>query len=704
MVKKIYSVLFVLFFITSVQSVSAQEVCPSGNECSWIGTTDVTQFGVKPSASAQGFWNDQVTKDTLCQLSGYERNPGFDWAVRQGKWNKCNAEYHVDWRGVWDSHKCGGDSYVTAVYCTRNIPAPAEPTLSFSANPTAVTPFGKTTLTWSAQNVTSCTASGDWSGSKGFSGSEETSMLVFGDKTFTLTCSGSGGSVSKDVNVSLYVVPSAPTISWTSAPATVSSGAGYTISAKGEDADGNLVSVVIKKAGASFASSGAGDGMSSTASAQSVDAGPATITYTAQATDGTNRVSSEIEHTVSVTGITMVGGTAVTTTGDAVTIVPVSASVSVSPSCVAPGDTISVSGSASGGLLNGVSTITSNELQKDSNKDGVFGVIASRSDAGNTSANVSVPAGETSNRYDFKTRVASNGSFVESSVMSVTIDPSCGQPSTLCSVFPFLCNSVTPPATPVSNSVSLSVNPSCALPGSTVSFSSTAGGSITSHIIEKDSNQDGVYGTLASLSSGPGTKTHSDSFSEGTYDFRAVINGSVYSSPARIQVSPSCQPSQPPAVVGGGFPGFGGGFGGSGGSGGSIVTPPPIVRSFTLTASPSSVKVKSVAGYSGSVEQTIDISVNPVNFNSPVSIEATDIPSDLKPEFSFNNGPFSENVIAPATLNSGGLQYMPVKIRFAGKVPSGSFTIGFRGTGGNLSQTTYVTFDSRPLIPGYIEI
>ena len=80
-------------------------------------------------------------------------------------------------------------------------PAPA---LTFSASPTSVSGTQATTLSWSATNVSSCTASGGWSGSKASSGTFTTTLTQ--STTYTLTCSGSGGSSSKNVTVS-YTAP-----------------------------------------------------------------------------------------------------------------------------------------------------------------------------------------------------------------------------------------------------------------------------------------------------------------------------------------------------------------------------------------------------------------------------------------------------------------------------------------------------------------
>jgi len=76
------------------------------------------------------------------------------------------------------------------------------PTLSFTASPGAVNTNGSATLSWAGTDVTSCTASGDWSGNKAAAGAE-TINAIAADSQFTLTCSGTGGSVNKAINVTV---------------------------------------------------------------------------------------------------------------------------------------------------------------------------------------------------------------------------------------------------------------------------------------------------------------------------------------------------------------------------------------------------------------------------------------------------------------------------------------------------------------------
>jgi len=57
-------------------------------------------------------------------------------------------------------------------------------------------------LTWTSYNADYCYASGDWSGTKSLSGSQSTGSLT-SSKTYTITCTGSGGSVSDWVTVNV---------------------------------------------------------------------------------------------------------------------------------------------------------------------------------------------------------------------------------------------------------------------------------------------------------------------------------------------------------------------------------------------------------------------------------------------------------------------------------------------------------------------
>jgi hypothetical protein len=82
--------------------------------------------------------------------------------------------------------------------------ASALPTVTFTASAPSVTAGQTVQLTWSSQNATSCTASGDpsWTGNEALTGTTAVSLAA--TATLTLTCStGSGASAKQSVSISV---------------------------------------------------------------------------------------------------------------------------------------------------------------------------------------------------------------------------------------------------------------------------------------------------------------------------------------------------------------------------------------------------------------------------------------------------------------------------------------------------------------------
>jgi uncharacterized protein (DUF1800 family) len=117
---------------------------------------------------------------------------------------------------------CTGDGGTVSRSVTVTVTAPPAPTLTLAANPTSVLTGGTSSLTWSATNVTACTASGGWSGSKATSGSESTGALN-GTTSYALECTGDGGTVSRSATVTV-TAPPAPTLTLTANPLSVGAG------------------------------------------------------------------------------------------------------------------------------------------------------------------------------------------------------------------------------------------------------------------------------------------------------------------------------------------------------------------------------------------------------------------------------------------------------------------------------------------------
>jgi len=128
---------------------------------------------------------------------------------------------------------CSGPGGSTSSAVTVSV-TDAPPSVSLAAASTVIDSGASTTLSWSADHADSCTASDGWSGSKALTGSE--SITPTEDTTYTLSCSGDGGSDSASVTVSVNA--SAPTLSFTAAETTVASGGSTTLSWTASNADG----------------------------------------------------------------------------------------------------------------------------------------------------------------------------------------------------------------------------------------------------------------------------------------------------------------------------------------------------------------------------------------------------------------------------------------------------------------------------------
>lgn len=83
---------------------------------------------------------------------------------------------------------------------------PASPTVSVT--PSSITVGMSSTLSWTAVNVTACTASGSWSGSQLVSSSETLTPSAAGTLTYTLTCSNPHGSAKSSAMLRVQAAPS----------------------------------------------------------------------------------------------------------------------------------------------------------------------------------------------------------------------------------------------------------------------------------------------------------------------------------------------------------------------------------------------------------------------------------------------------------------------------------------------------------------
>jgi hypothetical protein len=86
------------------------------------------------------------------------------------------------------------------------LPDYDSPIVSLQASPASVDYGASTQLSWASENAVSCNASGDWSGTRPISGTASTGNLTE-DRSYTLTCTGPGGTEFDSVDVNVGAAP-----------------------------------------------------------------------------------------------------------------------------------------------------------------------------------------------------------------------------------------------------------------------------------------------------------------------------------------------------------------------------------------------------------------------------------------------------------------------------------------------------------------
>jgi hypothetical protein len=80
---------------------------------------------------------------------------------------------------------------------------PPDSTVTISASLTTITLGSSTTITWTSTNATSCTASNAWSGTETVNGSVVETPASAGTSTYTIACTGPGGTATSSVSVTV---------------------------------------------------------------------------------------------------------------------------------------------------------------------------------------------------------------------------------------------------------------------------------------------------------------------------------------------------------------------------------------------------------------------------------------------------------------------------------------------------------------------
>lgn len=153
----------------------------------------------RPGTIEQGGWRGRAS-DIKCDASDYENRRCYDVCNQDNSCPGCYVGGHTDFSETFCERKysCAIDSGPYVVVDMK---------CNGSNGPCEVTPGGSATLSWAVTTgygfSTTCSASGDWSGSKSVGGGSESTGSLNTIKTYSyiLTCSNIGGSAQDTVNV-----------------------------------------------------------------------------------------------------------------------------------------------------------------------------------------------------------------------------------------------------------------------------------------------------------------------------------------------------------------------------------------------------------------------------------------------------------------------------------------------------------------------
>jgi endoglucanase len=168
----------------------------------FIGTGHAVILGEFGGRYGEGDPLDVRWQDALVDyLIGKGVNSAFYWA-----WNPNSGDtggiLDDDWITVRE------DKLALLTRLWASAPGPSAPTVTLTVSPSSITIGQAATLSWSSTNATACTASGAWSGARAPSGNQSVTPTSVGLVTYSLACTGAGGTTSRSVTVTVAAAPS----------------------------------------------------------------------------------------------------------------------------------------------------------------------------------------------------------------------------------------------------------------------------------------------------------------------------------------------------------------------------------------------------------------------------------------------------------------------------------------------------------------
>ncbi len=162
----------------------------------WTGSSWQKISYTSSSALVSGNWYAATANGTVALLSGNTSRYYVGYTCQQvsSVW-KCGCRDTTCATSAWQLQQVN-----------KTSSSSGDPSATLTANPATIMPENSSTLTWSSSNTTSCTGSG-------FSTGDRTSgsVTVAPDTTttYTLTCTGSAGTVTRTATVSVVSAGSA---------------------------------------------------------------------------------------------------------------------------------------------------------------------------------------------------------------------------------------------------------------------------------------------------------------------------------------------------------------------------------------------------------------------------------------------------------------------------------------------------------------
>ncbi|NGZ84265.1 DUF3443 family protein [Duganella aceris] len=159
--------------------------------------TPVVSISATPTATTSGqvitlSWNVSNPASTSCAASGAWSGTLATSGTQTVTAGEAGTAFYT--------LTCGAASSTTSVVVSTPPPSPSA---SLTLAPANINTAQTSVLSWSSANATSCTASGAWSGTKATSGSVTVTPGAVGNFTYSLACSGDGGTANASAALSV---------------------------------------------------------------------------------------------------------------------------------------------------------------------------------------------------------------------------------------------------------------------------------------------------------------------------------------------------------------------------------------------------------------------------------------------------------------------------------------------------------------------